>query len=153
MRKKGESVFSHLHPDINDNNRLQSAMKLYFYRNSLAMNKQCLACEKPLKGRSDKKFCDDQCRNNYNNKQYGEKTGLIRNINRILSKNRRILEGFLANGEDMKKTTRPKLSDAGYNFKYFTHQYQNTKGQVYCFVYEYGYLPLDGDWMLIVKRK
>jgi len=34
-----------------------------------AENKTCLACGKILKGRVDKKFCDDYCRNNYNNLQ------------------------------------------------------------------------------------
>jgi hypothetical protein len=29
--------------------------------------KTCLFCEKPVKGRSDKKFCDDYCRAAYNN--------------------------------------------------------------------------------------
>ncbi|KAA5532736.1 hypothetical protein F0919_15505 [Taibaiella lutea] len=42
----------------------------------------------------------------------------------------------------------------GFNFKYHTHQYQNQKGQVYFFNYEFGYLPLDGsEWILVVKRK
>ena len=117
------------------------------------MDKLCLNCEKPLKGRSDKKFCDDYCRNNYNNKLKAEKSTLVRNINNTLLKNRRILEGILPETEEMKKVLRPKLADAGFNFKYFTHQYQNQKGQVYFFVYEYGYLPLDGDWLLIVRRK
>ena len=27
--------------------------------------KLCLTCNKPVKGRTDKKFCDDYCRNNY----------------------------------------------------------------------------------------
>ena len=35
----------------------------------VADSKVCLACGKPLKGRIDKKFCDDYCRNNYNNQQ------------------------------------------------------------------------------------
>ncbi len=33
---------------------------------------ECLTCRKPIKGRSDKKFCDSACRNTFNNriKQY-----------------------------------------------------------------------------------
>lgn len=31
------------------------------------IDKQCLFCGSELKGRSDKKFCNDFCRNNYNN--------------------------------------------------------------------------------------
>jgi hypothetical protein len=42
---------------------------------------KCLACDKPLKGRTDKKFCDDYCRNNYNNQLKAAKNNVVRNIN------------------------------------------------------------------------
>jgi hypothetical protein len=113
----------------------------------------CLNCGKPLKGRADKKFCDDYCRNNFNNRQNSDRNNLVRNINHALAKNRRLLENVLSPNEGMKKITRQQLADAGFNFKYATHQYQNQKGQTYFFVYEYGYLPLEGDWLLIVKQK
>jgi len=116
------------------------------------LEKQCLNCGKVLKGRADKKFCDDYCRNNHNNKQNSDKSQLVRNINNALLKNRKILSQLLAENEGMKKTTRQKLLDAGFHFKYLTHQYQNQKGQTYFFVYEYGYLPLENDWLLVVKR-
>ncbi len=58
--------------------------------------KNCLACERPIKGRTDKKFCDDSCRNNYNNRLNSDATPLIRNINNILRKNRRILLDLLS---------------------------------------------------------
>lgn len=113
----------------------------------------CLACGKPLKGRLDKKFCDDYCRNSYNNQQNSDQNNFVRNLNNILRKNRRILEEAIPEGEEMKKMPKEKLLLAGFNFKYHTHQYQNQKGQVYFFSYEYGYLALEGDWVLIVKRK
>ena len=113
----------------------------------------CLSCGKPLKGRLDKKFCDDYCRNSYNNHQNSDQNNFVRNLNNILRKNRRILEEAIPEGEEMKKTPREKLLLSGFNFKYHTHQYQNQKGQIYFFNYEYGYLPLDNDWVLIVKRK
>ena len=58
--------------------------------------KTCLACVKPLKGRIDKKFCDDYCRNNYNNlqKAKGNYSSFVRNINNTLLKNRKILESI-----------------------------------------------------------
>ncbi|MBL7762218.1 MAG: DUF2116 family Zn-ribbon domain-containing protein, partial [Chitinophagaceae bacterium] len=55
----------------------------------------CLNCGKPLKGRSDKKFCDDSCRNNYNNQLKSIVNNQMRNINNVLGKNRRILESLL----------------------------------------------------------
>lgn len=113
--------------------------------------KQCLACEKVVHGRADKKFCNDYCRNAYNNALKSANTPVIRNINNVLLKNRRILETAL--GEDeMKKTTKEKLLQQGFQFKYATHTYTNKKGDVYVFCYEYGYLPLENDWFLVVKR-
>ena len=41
---------------------------LYLYQNISAVEKKCLDCGDSLRGRTDKKFCSDQCRNSYNNK-------------------------------------------------------------------------------------
>lgn len=115
--------------------------------------RKCLACEKTLRGRVDKKFCDDYCRNAYNNRQNSDNNNFVRNINNILRKNRRILESLIPDGEGMAKCPRKKLADAGYSFNYHTHQYTNKKGDTYHFCYELGYLPLEGDWVLVVRRK
>lgn len=115
--------------------------------------KLCLTCDKPIKGRTDKKFCDDYCRNNYNNLLKADTTNQVRNINNALGKNRRILESLFANGEEMAKTTKEKLLQRGFQFKYITHIYCNKKGNTYFFVYDLGYLPLENDWFLVVKRK
>jgi hypothetical protein len=53
----------------------------------------------------------------------------------------------------MAKTTKTKLLEKGFLFKYFTHTYTNKKGTVYFFCYDLGYLPLENDWYLLVKRK
>ena len=113
----------------------------------------CLSCNKPVKGRTDKKFCDDYCRNNYNNQLKADNSNLVRNINNALGKNRRILDGLLGSGEEMAKTTKDKLLQKGFQFKYITHIYTNKKGNTYFFCYDLGYLPLENDWYLIVRRK
>ncbi len=115
--------------------------------------KPCLACNKPVKGRADKKFCNDYCRNAYNNQLKTDSNKLVTNINNALKKNRRILEDLLPASEEMAKAHKENLQTKGFNFKYITHTYSNKKGNVYFFCYEYGYLPLDNDWYLIVKRK
>ncbi|MGF7232339.1 hypothetical protein [Arachidicoccus sp.] len=111
----------------------------------------CLTCGKPLKGRIDKKFCDDYCRNSFNNRQNSDQNNLVRNLNNVLRKNRRILQEALEE-EGMIKMPKDKLAQQGFNFKYHTHQYLNQKGQTYFFNYEFGYLFLENDWILIVKR-
>lgn len=117
-----------------------------------APTRLCLSCSKPVKGRTDKKFCDDFCRNNYNNQLKSSGSNLMRNINNALNKNRRILDALLG-AEEMQKTTKERLLQKGFQFKYITHIYNNKKGNTYFFCYDMGYLPLDNDWYLIVKRK
>ncbi|MFT3932240.1 MAG: DUF2116 family Zn-ribbon domain-containing protein [Chitinophagaceae bacterium] len=114
--------------------------------------KPCVACGKPIKGRSDKKFCDDYCRNVYNNDLKSDSNNFVRNINNSLRKNRRILQEALPDSETMAKTTKEKLLQQGFQFKYMTHTYTNKKGNIYYFCYDYGYLPLENDWYLVVRR-
>ena len=115
--------------------------------------KTCFQCGQTVKGRSDKKFCDDYCRNSYNNQLKANTNNYVRNINNALGKNRRILEDFLPGTEEMAKTQKEKLLQHGFSFKYITHTYVNKKGNVYFFCYDHGYLPLENDWYLIVRRK
>lgn len=112
----------------------------------------CLECGKTLKGRIDKKFCDDYCRNAYNNKSKIEESAYVRKINRALKRNRRVLEEFLGS-ERMTKQPKANFINKGFQFQFHTHQYVNKKGDIYYFCYEYGFLPLEGDNYLIVKKK
>jgi hypothetical protein len=114
------------------------------------MEKQCLDCGTTLKGRADKKFCDDQCRSNYNNRIKADDSKEVKRINSILFKNRKILTALNLDGKT--KVPRSKLEKSGFNFSYATHQYQTAKGAVYVFCYEHGYLPLENDWYLLVKK-
>jgi hypothetical protein len=113
----------------------------------------CQTCQKPIRGRSDKKFCNDYCRNTFNNNLKASANNLVRNINNTLGKNRRILESLFEKEEEITKTTKEKLLQKGFQFKFFTHTYTNKKGNVYFFCYDLGYLPLEKDWYLLVKRK
>lgn len=115
--------------------------------------KNCLACGKPVKGRSDKKFCDDYCRNVYNNQANGVNSGVVRNINNDLKKNRQILASLIPGGQETIKISRSKLTHLGFKFKWMTHQYTNSKGQVYFYCYDYGYLPIENDFYLVVRGK
>ena len=115
------------------------------------MEKNCLECGAPVIGRTDKKFCDDACRNTYHNRRNKDCTNLMRNINNALRRNRRILNGL--NPEQRSNTTRSKLLNIGFDFKYYTHIYATKKGNIYFFVYDQGYLPLENDYFALVKRE
>ena len=114
------------------------------------MEKSCLACDKPIIGRADKKFCDDSCRNEYNNKFNKDSKNLIRNVNNRLRKNWRILEEL--NPKDKTKTSRSKLIEKGFDFSYFTSTYTTKIGTIYYFVYDQGYLPLENEYYALVKK-
>jgi len=116
------------------------------------MEKFCLDCGEPITGRMDKKFCSDMCRNNYNNRLNSEVTNYVRNVNNILRKNRRILLELIPT-EGKISVHKDKLANKGFNFSYFTHLYTTQKGNSYRFVYEYGYLPLENDFYMLVIRE
>jgi len=52
----------------------------------------CLECGDKIKGRSDKKFCNDACRSAHHNKKNKVVSNPQKTINNLLSKNRRILK-------------------------------------------------------------
>lgn len=117
-------------------------------------NRNCAECGERLLGRADKKFCSDACRNAYNNKNNSDANNLVRNINNALRKNRRILEQYLAGSADGKvRVPLKKLAARGFNLEYFTNIYTTKTGSKYHFCYEYGYLRLDDDYFMIVKRE
>ena len=111
----------------------------------------CQICGQTLVGRSDKKYCSDQCRAQVNNQKRKEDAGerLMLDINRILRRNRSILKNLSPWG----KTTIRKeyLVLEGFDFRYYTHQYQTRHSNTYHFCYEYGYLLLAEDKVLIVN--
>lgn len=113
-------------------------------------SRTCLDCGESIVGRSDKKFCNDICRNNYNNRLNSETTNYVRRVNAILRKNRRILAAL--NPGEKATVHKDKLSEKGFSFSYFTNTYTTQKGAVYYFCYEYGYLPLDKDFYMLVLR-
>lgn len=118
----------------------------------MSEKKKCLECGNELMGRIDKKFCSDGCRNAYHNKVNPATKNLIRNINNRLRKNYKVLDSFaLKDGKT--RTTKTRLLDKNFDFDFITNLYTTKKGTTYYFVYDLGYLPLDNDYYMIVKRE
>ncbi len=119
------------------------------------VQRSCQSCGNPLRGRIDKKFCNDYCRNHFNNEQKSRNgySPVIRNINNALLKNRRILAGVLTDQLETARARRDKLLRLGFHFEYQTHTYTTKNGRNYYYCYDYGYLALENDWYLIVKKK
>ncbi|QEC51560.1 hypothetical protein EDD80_10275 [Anseongella ginsenosidimutans] len=115
------------------------------------MERKCIECGGRLTGRSDKKFCSDQCRTSFNNRLNITGNKIIRRINAILKKNRNILTEMNSSG----KTTVPanRLTDRGFDFRYFTSTYTTKAGKTYYYCYEQGYLPIEDQLYMLVRKK
>lgn len=112
--------------------------------------KSCPECGEKIIGREDKKFCSDGCRNSFNNKINKDSNNFMRNINNKLRRNYRILVELNTDGKS--KTTKNKLLSKGFDFDYFTNILHTKTGNTYHFLYDQGYLSLDNDFYMLVKK-
>ena len=111
----------------------------------------CVNCGKTLAGRSDKKYCDDNCRNEYFNKQKEIERKEIRAIDLALKRNRRILKSFFEEEKDT-YVKEKALQEKGFVFNYHTHHtVTKTKQDEYLFCYDYGYRKTQEGLYRIIK--
>jgi hypothetical protein len=110
----------------------------------------CMQCGETIRGRRDKKFCNDQCRNDYNNFMNSDRVACMRNTNGVLRRNRKILESILQSFDNVKIPLR-RIIDAGYQPDHLT-QVQTTNIGTYRYCYEYGIMMMEENMVMIVKR-
>lgn len=109
----------------------------------------CLDCGEKLLGRSDKKFCSDQCRNNYNNRLNRDSNNYVRNVHGLLRRNRKVLADLYDDGH--RRLHRDALMALGYNFTFFTHLVETPEGVKWIFCFEFGFRD-DGGGYLELKQ-
>ncbi len=76
----------------------------------------------------------------------------MRNIDHRLRRNRRIIRSLL-NTKLVARIPVGKLYNRGFAFAYCTHTHTNRKGNLYRFCYEYGYMLLHNEQVLIMQEK
>ena len=113
-------------------------------------DRKCLECYEQLRGRADQKFCNDQCRSAYNNRQLVDSNKVIRSVNRILKKNYSILTSL--NPEGKSTVLLYDLQKKGYRFDYFTCTYLARNSRIYYFCYDMGYCELENNKVVLVRR-
>ncbi|MGB1315536.1 MAG: hypothetical protein ACPG4Y_05915 [Chitinophagales bacterium] len=114
--------------------------------------KLCKICKKALIGRTDKLFCNSYCKNQYH---IGLRTFVRKktdDIDKILHRNRAILQEVLGKKRVQIKIKRILLSKKSFNFKYHTHFYINKNDKMYRFVYDISWMEFSDDEILIVRR-
>lgn len=113
----------------------------------------CLECGATIRGRVDKKFCNDQCRNSFHNRVNSGGSVTVKQVNQILRHNRQVMRKLIPEVKGKITVNRSKLLQEGFDFTYHTHIYTTRNGHHYTFCYEYGYLPLENDVVMLVKRE
>lgn len=107
-------------------------------KNTEEIERKCLQCKMKIEGRPNKKFCDEYCRTTFNYNRTKNKPSLFNKIHDQLMRNRKLLDYYNKGGT---VTVRKELlTEKGFDPHYFTHYWKNTKGDVYLFCYEHGFL-------------
>lgn len=75
----------------------------------------------------------------------------MRNINNQLRKNYRVLNEL--NPEGKTKITKTKLISKGFDFELMTSVYTTKTGNNYYFVYDQGYMPVENEGYVLVKKE
>ncbi|MBL7963389.1 MAG: hypothetical protein JNM31_06045 [Flavobacteriales bacterium] len=114
--------------------------------------KRCLECGEPLRGRTDKRFCSDGCRNLHHYRINNAPINYVRNVVNALKRNRRVLAELNNGPEGKTKVHRDRLLEHGFNFMYHTHVHRTRMGNTYIFCFEQGYLELSENWFMLVRR-
>ncbi len=117
------------------------------------VTKTCPVCHSSIRGRTDKRFCNDYCRNTYNNAKKSPQNALMRNINHQLSRNRRILLEQLTGKHTIQKTSKKKLVNAGFDLTFCTSARTAKDGTIIYGCYETAFIQLNETDVLILLEE
>ncbi|HTE29463.1 MAG TPA: hypothetical protein VK666_03755 [Chryseolinea sp.] len=112
--------------------------------------KKCRECGIPIKGRTDKVFCADYCRNAFNNRLNSDAALHMRNTNSVLRKNRRILIELSGKANPVR---REMLLARGFDFNHFTSWKTTKTGDQFFYCYERGYVKAKKGYFRLVVNE
>jgi hypothetical protein len=116
--------------------------------------KDCLNCGQPLdpgKGRVDRLYCDERCKNAFHNARSIEENGELNRIELVLKKNRRVLKKMFAR-KDKDQISKERLLKEGFDFVFYTHHVTSKIiGNSFTFCFDYGYREVEPGVYKIVK--
>lgn len=114
----------------------------------------CRVCNEVLVGRTDKKYCSDQCRYIANNKIKQKNEQPIIEVNSRLRKNRSILRNLCPEGQAV--VTKEVLDKMGYTYNLFSSIHVNPNRQIFYICYDYAFTPIaeiEVKKVLIIARQ
>ena len=114
---------------------------------------KCKICNTIVKGRSDKKFCSQRCKNYYHLNLRKVTAIAVKEIDIILHRNRSILLEVVGKNLMQKKIERIVLERKKFNFNYNTHSHINSKNKTLFWVYDFAWMSFSDDEILIVRKR
>ncbi|HRY97736.1 MAG TPA: hypothetical protein P5550_01635 [Bacteroidales bacterium] len=100
----------------------------------------CRWCGYPIGGRTDKRYCDTECKNAWH--RWLREQGLHGPIRKVLMSNWRVLEIFHTSGREW--STVQELEENGFRTKFHTHRGAGENRRTYSFCFNYGWSVLSG---------
>jgi hypothetical protein len=111
--------------------------------------KYCNYCKQPVKGRIDKKFCDDGCRSSFHHQYKSEALKHIKRTNYFLRKNRRIIAHLFE--QNQLKISLTELMAEGFDMSYHTRLLEPTPGQKHYECYDYSFFIIENNQVQLHK--
>jgi len=116
------------------------------------MPKTCKICKKPIKGRTDKIFCSLACKNYYHTNLRRATAIAVKEIDKILHRNRSILLEIMGKNKTQKMIDKQILDKKKFNYTYHTHFYVNSKGKTYYYLYDFAWMQFSDDKIMITRK-
>ncbi len=118
------------------------------------MQLKCLVCSKEMKGRSDKKFCSINCKNQFHRDLKEQTNSVVQEIDEILHRNYEICIKLMKM-EKNKKISFPRLTleKMGFNFNYYTSTYVNSQKKQLHYVYDYAWMEFSSRDIMLYRYK
>ena len=103
--------------------------------------KKCPVCSSEIKGRAGKIYCSIKCKSIDQYEKRLVDDAFFIQVDKQLKVNRKVLKKYNRSG--FTTLRKDELINEGFNPNFFTHYWKNSKGEVYLFCYDYGFLEIE----------
>lgn len=123
-----------------------------------ATERHCVNCGKPLLfGRSDRRFCNDGCRNAFNRRKASVEKQTLEHeevpfVLKTIRNNFRILQTYWQQEGPWVQVPKEYLLQDGFHFGYFTSLWWQEPGVLWLFCFELGLREVD-QWYCEIKER
>jgi predicted nucleic acid-binding Zn ribbon protein len=118
---------------------------------SKVMKVRCIQCGKENQGRSDKRFCSQDCKNAWHADRRQELQAIMGKVNAALRRNWVLLVRVLDGGY-RKQVRRVELEALGFRWNYMTELFVSEGGRTFYLVYDCAWAELSDGEVLILRK-